>query len=130
MVPSVPAPGTFARVTTKHPADEERGTFEELAERASNFTSSPAFFALCAAMVVAWLATLAVGDLAHHIAADAMAAVTLLLVALLKNAERRSEAAIQQKLDAIAAALLEQRKGNETAAQDELAEAIGLHDEI
>jgi hypothetical protein len=32
--------------------------------------------------------------------------------------------------DAIAAALLEQRKGNETAAQDELAEAIGLHDEI
>jgi low affinity Fe/Cu permease len=117
-------------VTTKHPAEDERSTFDELAERASNFTSSPAFFAICTAMVAAWVATTAAGDLAHHIAADAMAAVTLLLVALLKNAERRSEAAIQQKLDAIAAALLEQRKGNETAAQDELAEAIGLHDEI
>ena len=42
----------------------------------------------------------------------------------------RREAAVQQKLDAIAAALLEQRRGNETAAQDELAEAIGLHDEV
>jgi low affinity Fe/Cu permease len=117
-------------VSTKHPAENERGAFDELAERASNFTSSPAFFALCAAMVFAWLGSIAIGDLTHHIAADAMAAVTLLLVALLKNAERRSEAAIQQKLDAIAAALLEQRKGNETAAQDDLAEAIGLHDEI
>ena len=117
-------------MTTKHPAEDERSRFDELAERASNFTSSPTFFALCAAMVVAWVATLAIGELAHHIAADAMAAVTLLLVAMLKNAERRSEAAIQQKLDAIAAALLEQRRGNETAAQDDLAEAIGLHDEI
>jgi low affinity Fe/Cu permease len=81
-------------------------------------------------MVVAWVVTLAIGELAHHIAADAMAALTLLLVAMLKNAERRSEAAIQKKLDAIAAALLEQRRGNETAAQDDLAEAIGLHDEI
>jgi hypothetical protein len=53
-----------------------------------------------------------------------------MLVALLKNAERRAEGAIQQKLDAIAAALLEQRKGNASAAQDDLAEAIGLHDEV
>jgi low affinity Fe/Cu permease len=117
-------------VTTKHPAEDERGRFDDLAEKASNFTSSPAFFGLCVGVVAAWAASIAVGDLAHHIAADVMAAVTLLLVALLKNAERRSEAAIQQKLDAIAAARLEQRRGNETAAQDELAEAIGLHDEI
>jgi Family of unknown function (DUF6194) len=33
-------------------------------------------------------------------------------------------------LDAIAAALLEQRLGNETAAQEELGEAIGVHDEV
>jgi low affinity Fe/Cu permease len=59
-----------------------------------------------------------------------MAGVTLLLLALLKNAERRAEAAIQQKLDAIAAALLEQQRGDRTGAQDELAEAIGLHDEV
>jgi low affinity Fe/Cu permease len=59
-----------------------------------------------------------------------MAAMTLLLLALLKNAERRAEAALQQKLDAIAAALLEQRRGNETAAQEELGEAIGVHAEV
>jgi low affinity Fe/Cu permease len=117
-------------VSTKHPVEDERGLFDEAAERASNFTSSPTFFAICVAMVAAWLASIAVGDVAHHIAADAMAALTLLLVAMLKNAERRSEAAIQQKLDAIAAALVAQRRGNETAAQDELAEAIGVHDEI
>jgi low affinity Fe/Cu permease len=117
-------------VSTKHPAEDERGTFEELAERASNFTSSPAFFGGCALLVALWAASFAAGDTAHHVAGDLMAAVTLLLLALLKNAERRAEHAVQQKLDAIAAALLEQRKGNETAAQDDLAQAIGLHDEV
>jgi low affinity Fe/Cu permease len=117
-------------VTLKHPAAEGRGRFEELAEGASNFTSSPTFFALCLLVVAAWVASFAFGDVAHHATGDLMAAVTLLLVALLKNAERRAEGAVQQKLDAIAAALLEQRKGNATAAQDDLAEAIGLHEEV
>lgn len=67
-------------MTTKHPAENERGRFDELAERASDFTSSPA--------------------------------------------------AIPQKFDAVGAALFEQRRGSDTAAPDDLAEAIGLHDEI
>jgi low affinity Fe/Cu permease len=117
-------------MSLKHPAEDSRGRFDAFAERSSNFTSSALFFCLCLAVVVVWVASFAFGDTAHHIAGDLMAAVTLLLVALLKNAERRAEGAIQQKLDAIAAALLEQRKGNKTAAQDELAEAIGLHDEV
>ena len=117
-------------MSLKHPADEGRGRFDQVAEVASNFTSSPTFFAFCLLVVAAWVASFAVGDTAHHVAGDLMAAVTLLLVALLKNAERRAEGAVQQKLDAIAAALLEQRKGNATAAQDDLAEAIGLHDEV
>jgi low affinity Fe/Cu permease len=117
-------------MSLKHPAEDTRGRFDELAEGASNFTSSPTFFALCLLVVAAWGASFALGDAAHHAAGDLMAAVTLLLVALLKNAERRAEGAVQQKLDAIAAALLEQRKGNTTAAQDDLAEAVGLHDEV
>jgi low affinity Fe/Cu permease len=117
-------------VSLKHPADDERGRFDQVAESASNFTSSPTFFALCLLVVAVWGASFALGDAAHHAAGDLMAAVTLMLVALLKNAERRAEGAIQQKLDASAAALLEQRKGNATAAQDDLAEAIGLHDEV
>jgi low affinity Fe/Cu permease len=117
-------------VSLKHPADAERGPFDRLGEAASNFTSSPTFFGLCLLLIAGWVASWWMGDLAHHIAADAMAAVTLLLLALLKNSERRAEGAIQQKLDAIAAALLEQRRGNTTAAQDELAEASGVHDEV
>jgi low affinity Fe/Cu permease len=80
--------------------------------------------------VATWAASFAAGNVAHHVAGDLMAAVTLLLLALLKNAERRAEAALQRKLDAIAAAMLEQHRGNETVAHDELAEAIGLHDEV
>ena len=117
-------------MSLKHPAEEGRGRFDEVAEAASNFTSSPTFFALCLLIVGAWAASFTLGDAAHHAAGDLMAAVTLLLVALLKNTERRAEGAVQQKLDAIAAALLEQRKGNTTAAQDDLAEAIGVHDEV
>jgi len=117
-------------VSLKHPADDERGRFDQVAESASNFTSSPTFFALCLLVVALWAGSFALGDAAHLAAGDLMAAVTLILVALLKNAERRSEGAVQQKLDAIAAALLEQRKGNATAAQDDLAEAIGVHDEV
>jgi low affinity Fe/Cu permease len=117
-------------VSLKHPADDRRGRFDQAAETASNFTSSPTFFGLCLLVVATWAASFALGDAAHHAAGDLMAAVTLMLVALLKNAERRAEGAIQHKLDAIAAALLEQRKGNARAAQDDLAEAIGLHDEV
>ena len=126
-----PAPAGYAfAVSLEHPAEQRRGRFDQIAERASNFTSSALFFSVCLAVVAAWAASFSLGDTAHHVAGDLMAAVTLLLVALLKNAERRAEGAVQQKLDAIAAALLEQRKGNSTAAQDELAEAIGLHDEV
>jgi low affinity Fe/Cu permease len=117
-------------VSLKHPAEDSRGRFDHFAEVASNFTSSPSFFALCLFAIAMWAASFALGDAAHHAAGDLMAAITLLLVALLKNAERRAEGAVQQKLDAIAAALLEQRRGNTSAAQDELAEAIGLHDEV
>jgi low affinity Fe/Cu permease len=117
-------------LSLKHPADDERGRFDQVAESASNFTSSPTFFTLCLLVLAVWAVSFAFGDAAHHAAGDLMAAVTLLLVALLKNAERRGEGAVQQKLDAIAAALLEQRKGNSAAAQDDLAEAIGLHDEV
>jgi low affinity Fe/Cu permease len=122
--------GYQGAVSIKHPAEERRGAFDRLAEAGSNFTSSPAFFVLCVAIVLAWIATWWVGEFAQHVVADLMAAVTLLLLALLKNAERRAEGAIQQKLDAIAAALLEQQRGDRTGAQDELAEAIGLHDEV
>jgi low affinity Fe/Cu permease len=66
----------------------------------------------------------------QHLAGDAMAAVTLLLLALVKNSELRAEHAVQSKLDAIAAALLEQREGKGTEARDDLERAIGMHKEV
>ena len=70
------------------------------------------FFAVCGLLVAAWAASyvLVSRDTVHHVLADAMAAITLLLVALLKNAERRAEHAIQGKLDRLAEAMLAERR--------------------
>jgi hypothetical protein len=48
----------------------------------------------------------------------------------LKNAELRAERAIQQKLDAIASSLLEDKRGDAGDADQQLETAIGIHDEI
>jgi low affinity Fe/Cu permease len=120
----------------QHPAERgepgRRGPFERLAEAASRFTSSPAFFALCIALIAVWFVVhkLGVSVEWQHITGDAMAAIALLLLALLKNSELRAEHAIQAKLDAIAAALLEQREGRSMDAHRGLERAIGMDKEI
>ena len=84
------------------------------------------------------LALVAAAAIAHAVklpsewlllAGDSMTAVTLLLLALLKNAERRAERAIQRKLDAIAAVLLEMQEGKSGQAFDDLRSAIRIEDE-
>ncbi|WP_329376549.1 hypothetical protein OG625_03275 [Streptomyces sp. NBC_01351] len=121
-------------MTLDHPSEKggsgRLGRFEKLAELASNFTSSPFFSFLCVLLVAGFVAI----HVAHlpiawqHLAGDAMAAVSLLLLALLKNSERRAEHAIQRKLDAIATALLEQQEGEWGKAHRELAEAVGIEE--
>ena len=66
---------------------------------------------------------------------EALAAVTLALVALIKNAERRAEHAVQFKLDAIAAALLEMHRDDDDDAGrgraiEDLERAIGRDEEV
>ncbi len=122
-------------MTLEHPAEKGRqgrlGPFEKLAELASNFTSSPLFSFLCVLLVAAFIAV----HLLHlpmewqHLAGDAMAAVSLLLLALLKNSERRAEHAIQRKLDAIARALLEEQEGSGHSARQGLKKAIGIEEQ-
>ncbi|GGX09325.1 low affinity iron permease family protein [Streptomyces chryseus] len=121
-------------MTLEHPAERggnKRGRFAHLAEKSSNFTSSPTFFGLCLLLVgivigahvakvpMAWM----------MLAGESMTAVTLLLLALLKNSERRAEHAIQRKLDAIAAALIELQEGEPGPAQRDLQEAIRVEDQ-
>jgi low affinity Fe/Cu permease len=123
-------------VSVKHPVargGEGRSLFDRAAEGASNFTSSPLFFWACAAIIVVWGLSYALGwpDGTRSFLGELLAAVTLALVALLKNAELRSEHAIQYKLDAIAAAMLEARTdGDEREAADDLERAIGRHEEV
>ncbi|MFK0219141.1 hypothetical protein ACIQWN_13245 [Streptomyces vinaceus] len=130
----------------QHPAERasegRTARFEKLAELASNFTSSAVFSVLCV-LLVAGFVTVHLAGLStewQHLAGDAMAAVSLLLLALLKNSERRAEHAVQRKLDAIAAALLERQEGEgdeggqdgvaADKAREDLESAIRMEDRL
>ncbi len=122
-------------MSLRHPVERGgagRGPFEQVAERASNVASSPTFFTLCSALVLAWVLSYALGwsSDARFFLGDLLGAITLLLVALLKNAERRAEHAVQFKLDAIARALLATHRGNDDRAIDDLERAIGRHEDV
>ncbi|MFE5485489.1 hypothetical protein [Streptomyces sp. NPDC056527] len=121
-------------MTTQHPAErggKRRDWFAAFSERASNLTSSPPFYVLCVLLVLGMVAV----HLAHLpvpwliFAGDVMTAVNLLLLTLLKNTERRDTHALQRKLDAIAAAMLEQHAGTSQTAADELRRAIRVEKE-
>ncbi len=124
------------RKTLQHPAERreetDRGRFERLSERGSFLASSQLFFVLCLVTVLVWAGGIVLGasDRVEASLAGAMSAMTLILVALLKNAELRAERAIQHKLDAIASSLLEDRRGDDGGAEQQLEDAIGMHDEI
>jgi low affinity Fe/Cu permease len=123
------------RSTLQHPADRtehRRGRFDQFAERASFLASSPLFFVVCAAVIAAWAVGLAIGASARFetAAAGLMSAMTLILVAVLKNSELRTERALQTKLDAIASSLLEGHRGHRGDAEDQLERSIRVHEQI
>ncbi len=123
-------------MSLKHPvargAPGQRSRFDEAAQRASHFASSPVFFAFCVGLVLAWLGGYVVGAGAAYEQAmgSALTATTLLLVALLKNAELRSEHAIQVKLDALATGMLETMRDERGNADPLLRHAIGLEEQV
>jgi low affinity Fe/Cu permease len=126
--------GSLAR-SLEHPADRienRRGPFDQFSQRVSFLASSPLFFLLCALLVIAWAVGLGLGasDRLEATLTGAMSGLTLLLVAVLKNSELRAERALQTKLDAIAAALLDERRGEESDAEEQLERSIGVHDQI
>ncbi|MEU6977926.1 MULTISPECIES: hypothetical protein [unclassified Streptomyces] len=118
-------------MTTDHPAErggDGRHWFAAFSDRASNVTSSPAFYVLCLLLVLGTIVLHFVHPPLSWLifAGDLMTSVNLLLLALLKNAELRGTHAVQRKLDAIAAALLEQQEGTSHEAADALRRAIRL----
>ncbi|MDQ6745663.1 MAG: hypothetical protein M3Z27_06595 [Actinomycetota bacterium] len=123
-------------MSLKHPVSrgalDRRNRFDEVAQRASYFASSPVFFAFCVVLVLAWLGGYVVGAGASYEQAtgSALTATTLLLVALLKNAELRSEHAIQTKLDALATGMLETIRDEDGNADPMLQRAISMEEQV
>ena len=109
--------------------------FDRFAEAASEFASHAVFFIGCALVVLLWLPSyFLIGNLNtwQLIINTLTTIITFLLVALLQNSQRRSEQAIQLKLDALAegvADLVSKVGGNgdNSLASDiqELREAVG-----
>jgi low affinity Fe/Cu permease len=123
-------------LSLKHPIErgepDQRGLFDRIAQRASYFSSSPLFFFMCVAMVLAWLGGYLFGASAAYEQATgtALTATTLLLVALLKNTELRSEHAVQSKLDALATGMLEELREEGEKADPMLERAIGIDEQL
>jgi hypothetical protein len=95
-------PGTNLRRTLEHPADriEDRRGVFDQFAQRASFLASSPLFFI------------------------------VCLVAVLKNSELRTERALQTKLDAIAGSLLQDRRGHEGDAENQLERSTGVHEEI
>jgi low affinity Fe/Cu permease len=118
--------------------EESRGGFDEVAERAGGVVSGAPFFFTCVVLVIVWLPTLAFfgAEASQFVLQTVIAVVTLLLVALLQNSQKRSEDAVSLKLDAIAqgvADLMRAHTGEDKDLRDNidrLAETVGLEERM
>jgi low affinity Fe/Cu permease len=83
------------------------GFFDRFASAIARFASRAWFFTACLLMIVIWAPTIVflTFDTWQLIINTATTIVTFLLVALLQNTQTRADAAVQQKLNAIADAL-------------------------
>ena len=112
--------------------------FDRFAEAASEFASHAVFFIACTLIVVLWLPSyFAFRSLnTWQLVINTLTTiVTFLLVALLQNSQRRSEQAVQRKLDALADGLADlmvwmgnEERGSEEINRDvtELRDAVGI----
>jgi low affinity Fe/Cu permease len=88
--------------------DGQRGRFDEVAAATVHAVSRGPFFVGCIAGVLVWFALGALtgfSDTWLAAGSAVMSVVIVVLVAVLENAQRRSDQAIQRKLNAIADAL-------------------------
>jgi low affinity Fe/Cu permease len=81
------------------------GFFDRFAERSAQIAGGALFFSVCVLLVVLWAPSYFIfRDLNtwQLVINTATTIVTFLLVALLQNSQRRTEEAVNQKLDALA----------------------------
>ncbi|MEU2616146.1 low affinity iron permease family protein [Micromonospora sp. NPDC007271] len=124
--------------TAKMPTDvsSRPGFFDRFATAVAGYASHAWFFAACLILVLVWAPTVIwfTIDTWQLIINTATTIITFLLVALLQNTQTRADAAVQQKLNAIADALsdlMDQHAENYPDLRrdrDELRAAVGLED--
>jgi low affinity Fe/Cu permease len=114
-----------------------RNPFEVFVEAAYKRVSGAPFFFVCLAIITAWLVSLPwwtdlkSWELAIH---TVVSVLTLLLLALLENASRRSDEAAQEKMNVLAealAALMGSHARTDPELDDavrKLREAVGLEE--
>ncbi|WP_067810050.1 low affinity iron permease family protein [Nocardia beijingensis] len=109
--------------------------FDRFATAASALASKAGFFVFCVILVLVWAPTIFVlpsVDTWQLVINTATTIITFLLVALLQNTQSRSDAAVQQKLNAIADGLADLMREMSSEHPEllrhrrELADAVGL----
>lgn len=104
-------------MNTRLPA-KTPGKFDRLATVVSDQVSRAWFFALCVLLVLLWVPSILVirtVDTWQLIINTMTTIVTFLLVALLQNTQKRSDRAMQQKLNAIVEALADLMEAGQIA---------------
>ena len=116
---------------------DDRSAFDRFVEAVYLKVSRPHFFIVCVLVVVVWLfsAPLWVDLKAWQYVIHTVASVmTLLLLALLENAARRSDEATQEKLNVLAealAALMQSRAAEDPGLKkdvEKLRDTVGLEE--
>lgn len=115
----------------------DRSKFDRFVETVYLRVSRPSFFFVCVTVIALWLVSAPLwADLKswQYVIHTLASVVTLLLLALLENAGRRSEEAAQEKLNVIAealAALMVSRAAEDPQLEQDvkrLRDAVGLEE--
>lgn len=116
---------------------DNRSTFDRFVEGVYLKVSRPSFFIVCVLIVIVWLVSVPLwADLEvwQYVIHTVTSVITLLLLALLENAGRRTEEATHEKLNVLAealAALMQSRAGEDPElrkAVKKLRESVGLEE--
>ncbi len=116
---------------------DDRSRFDRFVEGVYLKVSRPSFFIVCVLIVVVWLVSVPLwADLTvwQYVIHTVTSVITLLLLALLENAGRRSDEATHEKLNVVAealAALMQSRAGEDPElhkAVEKLRESVGLEE--
>lgn len=111
----------------------ERSWFDHFADRATGIISHGPFFVLATVFITVWLGLAIIFGFSHgwsNVLNLPAVALTVLMVALLENEQRRSDQAMQRKLNTMAEALADflEKQDVEPHQVQELRAAVALEE--